>query len=175
MKNVKMLISMFVLVVAFSSSALADGRDWRHGDASGDHHHPKSFGQGYKSKMKRIDDGFIVFPGAEFGMGSGTLSASLGVNFGYKKGLFLLGTAVKGQVVNIDHVNYTFMPATLNICGLSYSVIPETSNAQNDKKLKGWSIGYGMGGKLTFAQLIETDPVTHTEKDYLTINVGFGF
>ena len=177
MKNVKMLISLIILVAAFSSSAMAHGyrHNWRHyGDASGDHY-PKSFDKGYESKMKRFDDGFVVFPGAEFGMGSGALSAALGVNFGYKKGLFLIGTSVKGQVINIDHVNYVFMPATLNICGLSYSVIPETSNTHNEKKLKGWSIGYGMGGKLTFAQLIETDPVTDTEKDYLTINIGFGF
>ena len=174
MKKVKLMISMLVLVVAFSSSALAYSRHWNHGDASGDHY-PKSFGKGYESKMKRIDDGFIVFPGAEIGMGSGTLSAALGVNLGYKNGLFVIGTALKGQVINIDDVNYQFMPYTLNICGLSYAVIPETSNSQNDKKLKGWALGYGMGGKLTFAQMIETDPNTNTEKEYLTINIGFGF
>jgi len=81
-------------------------------------------------------------------MGSGVLSGSLGLNIGYKSGLFLIGTSLRGQIVNIDHVNYQFIPLGLNICGLSYSLIPETGNSQNGKKLKGWSVGYAMGGKL---------------------------
>jgi hypothetical protein len=174
MKKVKLITSMLVMIVGFSSAAFAYKGHWHERDASSDHH-PKSFRKGFQSKMKRIDDGFLVFPGAEIGMGSGTLSAALGVNMGYKKGSFVIGTALKGQVINIDHVNYTFMPYTLNISGLSYSMIPETSNSQNDKKLKGWMVGYGLGGKLTFGQLTETNPDTNTEKEFLTINVGFGF
>ncbi len=173
MKKATLIMTLLVLIIGFSSSAFAYKRHWREWDASGDH--PKSFREGYERKMKRFDDGFLVFPGAEIGMGSGALSAALGVNVGYKKGLFVVGTALKGQVINIDHVNYSFMPYTLNICGLSYSVIPETSNSQNDKKLKGSFIGYGMGGKLTFGQLVESDPADNTEKEFLTINVGFGF
>ena len=76
---------------------------------------------------------------------------------------------------NIDRVNYTFMPLTLNIMGLSMSVIPETSNSVNDKTLKGQSIGFAMGGKLSFSQLIETDPDTDTQNEYLVISLGFGF
>ena len=168
-----MSLSLLVLMVGFTSSAMAHKGRWHQWDASGDH--PKSFRDGYERKMKRFDDGFVVFPGAEIGMGSGALSGALGVNFGYKKGLFVVGTALKGQIVNINDVNYSFMPYTLNICGLSYSVIPETSNSQNDKKLEGWQVGYGMGGKLTFGHLVESDPDDNTEKEFLTINVGFGF
>ncbi|MBU2646015.1 hypothetical protein KKI24_15015 [bacterium] len=174
MKNMTLMVALLALIVGFSSSASAYQGHWRERDASGDHY-PKSFKEGYEYKMKRFDDGFVLFPGAEIGMGSGALSAAIGLNIGYKSGLFLIGTSLKGQVINIDHVNYAFMPYTLNVSGVSYSMIPETSNSQNDKKLKGWSIGYGMGGKLTFAQLVETDPVTQVEKEYLTINIGFGF
>lgn len=164
---------MLALLVGFSSSAFAFKRHWHDQDATGDH--PRSFRDGYKKKLSYIDDGFVVFPGAEIGMGSGALSAALGVNLGYKKGMFVVGTALKGQVINIDHVNYTFVPYVLNISGVSYTVIPETSNSRNDKKLEGWMLGYGLGGKLTFGQLIETDPTDNSKKEFLTINVGVGF
>lgn len=120
-------------------------------------------------------DGWLVFPAAEIGMGSGTLSASLGVSLGYRSGHFMLGTSLRGQVVNIDRVNYQFMPYTINVSGLSYSLIPETGNSQNNKTLRGQSLGIGMGGKLTFGQLIEKDPDTNREQEYLTINFGVGF
>jgi len=172
MKALKWMVSSLTLWLVLSSTALAFGHHWR--DASGDER-PASFREGYGHGMKRIDDGFLVFPGLEIGAGSGALTASLGVNLGYKRGYFFAGTALKGQVVNIDRTNYRFMPLTLNISGLSVSVIPETGNDQNDKKLKGQSIGIGFGGKLSFTQLIETDPVTDTEEEFLVISLGFGF
>ena len=162
------------LLTIVASPAFAHSRHWNDCDATGDEM-PKSFKRGFSHGMKKIDDGFKVFPGAEIGTGSGALTASVGLNLGYKYGWFFAGTSLKGQVVNIDHVNYQFMPATLNIMGLSYSVIPETANSQNEKKLKGQSIGFGMGGKLSFSQLIEMDPVTDTEKEYLVISIGVGF
>jgi len=136
-----------LLMIAISSNMFAHSRNWGWQDTSGDQH-PKSFQEGYERKMSRLEDGFVFFPGAEIGMGSGVLSGSLGLNIGYKSGLFLIGTSLRGQIVNIDHVNYQFIPLGLNICGLSYSLIPETGNSQNGKKLKGWSVGYAMGGKL---------------------------
>ena len=172
MKNFKLMAALLVLIVGVSSSAFAHNHHWD--DASGDEI-PKSFGKGYAKKMARIDDGFIIFPGAEVGMGSGTLSAAVGLNVGYKYDLFFIGTALKGQVVNVNRVNYQFMPYTVNICGLSYSVIPETGNTQNDKKLKGWSIGYAMGGKFVVSQMSEHDPDTDTEEEYLAFTFGFGF
>ena len=172
MKPMKWVFAFLVTVTLISTSAYAHGHHWY--DASGDEM-PESFHHGFSKKMGEIDDGLICFPGAEIGTGSGALTASLGINVGVKYGLFFAGTAFKGQVVNIDHVNYRFMPATLNIMGLSYSVIPETSNSQNDKKLKGQSIGFGLGGKLTFSQLVETDPLTDSEKEFLVISLGFGF
>ena len=174
MKKIKMLLPMIVMLVAFSSGAFAHDHHWDHEDASGDYRH-KSFGEGYESGIKKFDDGFLLFAGGEIGLGLGVRSASLGLNFGYKSGLFLIGTALRGQIVNIDYVNYQTLPLTLNIGGLSYSVIPETSNSQNDKKLKGWSLGYGGGGTFTFGQLVETDPTTNTKKEYLTLNMGYGF
>ncbi|MCP4752552.1 MAG: hypothetical protein GY866_16810 [Proteobacteria bacterium] len=172
MKNLKRLLTFLSVLTVFASPALAHGRHWH--DASGDEK-PKSFRHGYSHKMKMIEDGFILFPGGEIGMGSGALTASLGVNVGYKYAGFFAGTALKGQVVNIDRVSYRFMPATLNICGLSVSVIPETSNSVNDKKLKGQSIGFGLGGKLSFSHMVESDPNTDSKKEYLVISLGFGF
>lgn len=174
MKKVTFMLSIFLLMTSFSSGVFAHNQHWEWQDASGDQP-PRSFQDGYERKMKHLEDGFIFFPGAEIGVGSGVLSASLGINIGYKSGLFLIGTSLSGQVVNIDQVNYQFIPVGLNICGLSYSVIPETGNSQNDKKLKGWSVGYAMGGKLTFSQMIETDPDTKIQKEYLTVNFGVGF
>ena len=172
MKKFNIIVALTLFLTATASQALAHDHHWR--DASSDDM-PKSFHHGYSHKMKKIDDGFIVFPGAEIGTGSGALTAAMGVNVGYKYRMFFVGTSLKGQVVNVDHVNYLFMPATLNIMGLSYSVIPETTNSQNDKKLKGQSVGFGLGGKLSFSQLVETDPVSDTEKEFLVISLGFGF
>jgi hypothetical protein len=172
MKNVKWVVTLLVLISAFSSTAFGFGH--YRSDASCDES-PRSFSHGYSEKMDQIDDGFVFFPGFEIGMGSGALTTSLGVNIGYKKGLFFAGTSLKGQVVNIDHVNYQFIPASLNISGLSVSRIPETSNSQNEKKLEGWSVGFGLGGKLSFTQLVETDPDTEIEKEYLMVSLGFGF
>ena len=165
---------MLVMLVAFSSGVFAHDHHWNHGDTSGDKRH-KSFDEGYESSIKHFDDGFLLFPGGEIGFGTGVKSVSLGVNIGYKSGLFLIGTALRGQIVNIDYVNYQTVPLTLNICGLSYSIIPETSNSQNDKKLQGWLIGYGIGGKMTFGQLVESDPSTNTKKEFLTLTFGYGF
>ena len=173
MKKVTLMLSVFLLMVSISSGVFAHNRHWGWKDASGDQP-PRSFQDGYDRKMKHLEDGFIFFPGAEIGVGSGVFSGSLGINMGYKSGLFLIGTSLSGQIVNIDRVNYQFIPIGLNICGLSYSVIPETGNSQNDKKLKGWSIGYAMGGKLTFSQMIETDPDTNAQKEYSTVNFGVG-
>jgi hypothetical protein len=172
MKKLNLLLALTVFLSVTASQAFA--HDWRWKDASGDEM-SKPYHHGYSHKMKKIDDGFIIFPGGEIGAGTGALTASLGVNVGYKYGMFFAGTSLKGQVVNIDHVNYLFMPATLNIMGLSYSVIPETGNSQNDTTLKGQSIGIGMGGKLSFSQMVESDPVTDTEKEYLVISFGCGF
>jgi len=174
MKKMLFVLTTLLLMVSMSSNMFANNRNWGWQDTSGDQY-PKSFQGGYERKMSHLEDGFVFFPGAEIGMGSGALSGSLGVNIGYKSGLFLIGTSLRGQIVNIDHVNYQFIPLGLNICGLSYSLIPETGNSQNDKKLKGWSVGYAMGGKLTFSQMIETDPDTNIQKEYLTINLGVGF
>jgi len=170
----KILISMIVMLAAFSQGAFAHDHHWDHGDASGDQH-PKSFGEGYESAIKHFDDGVIFFPGAEIGFGSGSTSFSLGLNFGYKSGLFMIGTALKGQIVNIDHVNYQVMPLTLNLFGLSFSKFSETSNNQNDKTLRGSSLGFGLKGKLAFGQMVEYDPVTNSEKEFLTLNFGVGF
>ena len=174
MKKIKIFLPMFLVIVSFSSGAFAHDHHWDHEEVSGDQRH-KSFSEGYESNMKRFDDGFLFFPGGEIGFGSGLRSASLGINIGYKSGLFLIGTSLRGQVVNIDHVNYQALPFTLNIGGLSYSVIPESSNSQNDKKLQSWSLGYGMGGKFAFAQMVESDPTTSTKKEFLTLNFGYGF
>ncbi len=174
MKKLMLFISTVAIITAFSPNAFAHFKHWDDHDASGDYQH-KSFGDGYSYEMKQIEDGFIIFPGLEIGVGSGTLSGSLGVNVGYKIGHFLVGTSLRGQVVNIDKVNYQFIPYTINICGLSYSVIPETSNSINDKKLKGWALGYAVGGKFTFGQMVETDPNTDEEREFLTMNFGFGF
>lgn len=163
---------MIVFISTISTSAFAH---WHGGkDASWDARH-KSFGEGYSEGMRRFDDGFMFFPGGEIGMGSGALTGALGINVGYKTGLFFIGTSIKGQVVNIDRVNYSFMPYTLNICGLSYSVLPETTNSQNDRKLKGQSIGFAMGGKFTIGQMTETDPDTDSEQEFLVFTFGFGF
>ena len=172
MKKTLYTIAFVTLTVVFAPGAFAHDGFWK--DASGDRR-PKSFSEGYSRKMKHFKDGVVFFPGAELGLGSGALSASLGVNAGYKSGLFFIGTSLRGQIVNIDKANYQFVPYTINICGLSYSAIPETSNSVNDRKLKGWSIGYAMGGKLTFSQLIETDPKSDTDREYLQVNFGIGF
>lgn len=147
---------------------------WEKSATSGDEK-SRSFSRRHDFGSKHGEDGWLAFPAVELGMGSGTLSASLGVAFGYKSGHFLIGTSLRGQVVNIDRVNYQFMPYTVNVSGLSYSLIPETTNAQNNKTLRGQTLGIGMGGKLTFGQLIEKDPDTNTEQEYLTINFGTGF
>lgn len=176
MKKVKTIFSVLFISVFISSAAYADSDDcccW--GKDSSDDHHEMSFKKGFSKKMSRIDDGFLIFPGAEVGFGSGALSAAVGLNVGYKYGLFAVGTSLKGQVVNIDRVNYQFVPYVINISGLSYTVIPETSNDQNNRKLKGWAVGMGMGGKLTFSQLIEEDPDNDTKEEFLMINLGVGF
>jgi hypothetical protein len=148
MRTMRRMMLTIAVLMGLSTTVFAHGHRWR--DASGDEP-PKSFREGYAHGIKRFDDGFVFFPGAEIGLGSGALSASLGINLGYKYGFFFAGTSLKGQVVNIDRVNYRFMPLTLNVSGLSVSLIPETGNDQNRKKLKGQSIGLGLGGKLSFA------------------------
>ena len=79
--------------------------------------------------------GVVIFPGIEIGMGLGTLSAAASNNIGYQIGWLIFGTALKSQVINIDRVNYWFMPNTIKLFGLSYRRIPETGNRVNDKKL----------------------------------------
>ena len=176
MKNLKRIIKWFpivLMITTFSVPAFAWCKPTR-GDASRDTE-VRDWHHGCHESGRFFEDGFKIFPGAEIGVGSGALSASLGVNIGYKSGWFFAGTALKGQVVNIDRVNYRFMPASLNIMGLSMSVIPETGNDQNDKKLTGQSIGFAYGGRIAFAQLKEKDPVTGTEEEYLMIQLGIGF
>ncbi len=173
MKNLKWIVGFLVVISMFSTTAFGFG--YHHDDDGSCDTKPRSFRKGYAEKMDRIDDGFVFFPGLEIGMGSGALSASLGLNLGYKRGLFFAGTALRGQVINIDRVNYQFVPPTLNISGLSVSRIPETENSQNNRTLEGWSVGFGMGGKLSFTQLVEKDPDTDTEEEYLMIGLGFGF
>jgi hypothetical protein len=174
MKPIKVTISLIVLFIATGSYAMADCRDWGRKDASGDECRPWFCDEDHRD-TKLFDDGFIIFPGAEIGTGSGALTAALSLNLGYKYSKFVIGTSIKGQIINIDRANYSFMPYTINISGLSYSVIPETTNEQNDKKLKGWSIGLAMGPKLTFSQLIETDPNTDSQEEFLVIAIGAGF
>lgn len=136
---------------------------------------PQFFSDEYAREMGRSFSGLLIFPGVEIGMGSGTLSAALAINLGFHKGGFVIGTALKGQVINIDRVNYQFMPYTLNIIGVSYSRIPETSNNINQKTLEGWSLGYAKGGKFSFSLLTETNPVDNSKKEYLTFGLGLGF
>ena len=100
-------------------------------------------------------------------MGSGTLSAAASNNIGYQIGWLIFGTALKSQVINIDRVNYWFMPNTIKLFGLSYRRIPETGNRVNDKKLEGWSKGYARGAKFTFSLLTETGPGDVIENEYL--------
>ena len=172
MKKMKWIVALSVFLTVSASQAFA--ADWKWKDASGDEIR-KAFCDGKPHKKEKMEDGFKFFPAIEIGQGTGASTASLGLSVGYKYGYFFMGTSLRGQVVNIDQVNYQFMPATLNLMGLSYSVIPETPNDQNEKKLKGQSIGFGFYGKLTFTQLIETDPVTDLEKDYLVVSIGLGF
>lgn len=174
MKPIKITIASLVLFIVTGSYAMADCGNWGSRDASGDECKPW-FCDGDHRDKTIFDNGFIIFPGAEIGGGSDTLTAALSLNLGYKYNKFVIGTSLKGQIVNIDRVNYSFMPYTINISGLSYSVIPETANDQNDKTLKGWSIGLAMGPKLSFSQLVETDPDTDRQEEFLVIAIGAGF